>query len=1651
MQTPSKMKAIVYTVFVLLFFLPACADDSPSDYLLPDGDSSDGDWVNVHGSDGDGNPDIHSNPDLPHISDTPEILDPTAEDITIYESRFELAMDNEQCYLKMPIGMENKSKQTIRIETTFLDLNGDELANRSSAMSYEIQRGEQKVMVELGACPTLPEEIESYLLAYEASWGDVVLSGKVSYFMLAPKIQAKAMGSDNLLEGEQTVYRILAQDPDTQQPMADVSVAVELKEGNSILQSMTVQTDSFGIATVPLDVPSELDGQYTLNIVVDSDSHGQQTLSAPVIVVRESRILVTTDKPFYQPGQTMHVRTLALKVPHQLPLSNQDITIEIVDSKGNKLFRDTQQTSEYGVAATSFRLAELVDLGKYTIRAYIQGNSGTILSEKTVTVDNYTLPRFKIAFNADKSFYQPGERLTGTISSEYFYGKPVSSGKVHIVARKYDVEMVDFTTIDGTMDENGSYSFQLDLPAYFVGSELDQGKARVFLEISVTDAAMHSQVLNRSVQVVAEPVMVNLVPEAGRIIQGESQRFFLLLSDPAGRPLSATCTISADSNEFEVEVGALGMAVFEYTPENVNTSIQVKATVAGYALNRSFSFEAEMANSYVMMRLLKAIYDVGETIRPEIIVANRPDLTQPELLPDRIYLDVIVNGQTMLMSTVELQDGHGMGNLDLSPDLAGPMELYAYYLTPEGQIIRDSRVIYVRQASDLSVSMATSQSQYRPREEAQITMQVEDLNGDPVQAGLGVTIVDEAVFALQEYQPGMERTYFQLEQEIMNPTYEIHGFSPSDLYGGEPEDPEEQDDLDQRAQAYFAANGTAQTYAVNMDSFERVRINFNNVCSSTVSRLVRKLIAQQVGESCTPSNLDVDALVESLSDCSACDPWGNPIKWDFYNRGWAVQVKALSAGPDEVFGTEYDIQVTHEFCEDYYNTADGDSWVTDGDACADGDYDSGNGTTASTHLRSWFPETLLVEPNLITASDGTVDLSVTMPDSITTWRLTALANTTDGQLGSMTDGILVFQDFFVDIDFPTFLTQNDEVYLPLAIYNYLPQSQTIQLMAEAEDWFEPLDGLSKSVEVGANQVVGIYFPIRVLKIGQQSMTLWAEGTEMQDAVQRQVTVRPDGVERTASQSDWLEESLSLQLTIPDRAIEDSESLFVKIFPGLLSQAVEGLDSMLRMPGGCFEQTSSSTYPNILVLQYLVETDQLTPEIELKARDYISQGYQRLLTFEVDGGGFEWFGNTPAHTVLTCYGLMEFIDMAKVHAIDANLIPRTAAWLAQKQSSDGSIPPSSGGISEGAINNYQGSVLRTTAYVTWALSRSGLQASAVSSAANFLLSHIDEAEDTYTQAMVAMALVSAGYEQNGSLRSLITSIVNAKQQDESDGYFWTQDAATETYSTGPNAVLETTALIGLMLLEDGLNQDVVNGIINWLVRQKDSFGNWSTTQGTVLALRLMIASMGSRLESADAVITVSANGGTETELVVTSDTIDLMRLVDLGEQVVPGDNQIDIDFGGSGRLMYQATASWYEPGEEIPDEQGPLTIDVAYDRTSLEVNDLLGVTVTIDNVSESNVAMVLASVGLPPGFDLVSTALDERISQGGVLTRYETTPHQILFYINEIASGGQVTIGYELLARWPMDASSGEACVYPYYNPENKSEQQSQVITVNEVM
>jgi uncharacterized protein YfaS (alpha-2-macroglobulin family) len=218
-------------------------------------------------------------------------------------------------------------------------------------------------------------------------------------------------------------------------------------------------------------------------------------------------------------------------------------------------------------------------------------------------------------------------------------------------------------------------------------------------------------------------------------------------------------------------------------------------------------------------------------------------------------------------------------------------------------------------------------------------------------------------------------------------------------------------------------------------------------------------------------------------------------------------------------------------------------------------------------VRQFFPETLLWVPELKTDTSGFASLDVPMADSITTWRVTALASTQDGKLGFSNAALRAFQDFFVDIDLPVALTQNDEVAIPIAVYNYLPESQNVRLEVKQDAWFELQDKPEKTLTIAANDIDVVYFRIKVKQFGEQAFQVTAWGDKLSDAIKRSVAVIPDGRLFRKSKSDWLRQGTSITTTIPIESIAGTQRIEVKIYPGVVSQVVEGLEKILRLPHG----------------------------------------------------------------------------------------------------------------------------------------------------------------------------------------------------------------------------------------------------------------------------------------------------------------------------------------------------------------------------------------------------------------------------------------------------------------------------------------------------
>jgi hypothetical protein len=1478
-----------------------------------------------------------------------------------------------------------------------------------------------------------------------------VVLGLTPLLLTSARGQEKLSPMETIIRGQsewliesQASLRVIVRDHRSGAPLRS-KVAIGLSQENTRLrvELFSGTTDRNGTLDAKFTVPAMRPGPYIL-VVTAVSAVDNQTINRPLQLVDAGQVLLTTDKPLYQPGQTIHLRSLSLRRPKMTPLAGQKAILEVEDPKGNKVFKKSITTSKFGVAAADFVLADEINLGQYTVRAILpQGKA-----ERVVTVERYVLPKFKVTLTADRKYYLPGATVTGKVSAQYLFGKPVAGGQVTIACSTFDVEARRFAELKGTTDADGMYRFEVALPDYFVGLPIEQGQSLVQFEVEVTDRAAHVEKASASVPVAKDPINIVVVPEAGKLMPGLQNTVYILTAYPDGTP--AICDVGVnrprgDGPPYPLHTDALGIAEYRFTPRaGAPTELTVSARDGeGQTATKVVNLESTAGAGAVLLRTDRAIAQVGQRLRVTVLsTAAR----------GTIYLDVIKDHQTILTRAIPISSGQAATDLTLTPDLAGTLELHAYRILPNEDIIRDTRIVFVERADDLVLDIRADQSTYTPGGPAKIAFEVRDRQRHPVLAALGIAVVDESVFALQEMQPGLEKIYFQLEQELMKPRYEIHGFTPASVIDGDLPTPTLRQEA---ARVLFASAPPLTDYTLTANTYTERLAELKTKWQEQVEKSADKIglalrayydknrrwLTEQQG--LTP-------LVEQgfLKAADLRDPWGRNFR-AHWRQG---QLQLDTAGPDGKWGTDDDMlnivppslrprfrggggimagmDIEEGMPVPMMAPMAGDAVVFKGGERAATAPTGGAAAEAPVRVRRFFPETMYVNPALITDDQGRATLNLTMADSITTWRLTALASSTRGQLGSATSPLRVFMEFFVDIDLPVALTQNDEVSVPVAIYNYLGDPQTVRLAVTKADWFELLDEPEKSVTIAANDVGVAHFRLRVKEIGRRKLMVHAYGTQRSDAIEREIEVLPDGKEVRDSINDRLDGTVRHTMNIPANAVPGASTIFVKIYPGVFSQAVEGLDSLLRMPFGCFEQTSSVTYPNVLVLDYLKQSGKVKPETQMKAEQYVNVGYQRLVSYEVPGGGFSWFGDPPAHQILTAYGLMEFHDMARVHEVDPALIARTQRWLAGRQQPDGTWKPDEGGIAEGIINRQTGA-LRSTAYIVWALADTEYRGPEVASGLAYVKAHLSDAKDAYTLAIIVNALVSADPQ---SAATAIERLVAMATVEDKVAY-WRSELPTPTFAEKTSADLETTGLAAYGLVRSGRQPALVSKVMTYLIRSKDSYGTWQTTQATVWSLKALLAAMNKATEAINAEVTVTVNGQTAGSFAITPDDFDVMRQLDLREWVKPGDNQIEIKFSGEGSALYQVVSKYYLPWvKTVPGAKDVLSIDVRYDRTELAANDTATCRVRVTNNSDVVANMVMIDLGVPPGFDVEAGDLAELVGSK-VIQKYTLTPRQIILYLDELRPGKPLDFSYRLKARFPMRAKTPRSRVYEYYNPE----------------
>lgn len=283
-------------------------------------------------------------------------------------------------------------------------------------------------------------------------------------------------------------------------------------------------------------------------------------------------------------------------------------------------------------------------------------------------------------------------------------------------------------------------------------------------------------------------------------------------------------------------------------------------------------------------------------------------------------------------------------------------------------------------------------------------------------------------------------------------------------------------------------------------------------------------------------------------------------------------------------------------------------------------------------VRRTFLDTAFWEPNGRTDDQGHAEVTVRLPDNLTTWRATAIAVTDSTAVGKGTASVRCRKPLIVRLSAPAFLVASDQVQVTTTVHNETGRRQEIRLDLALEGaTASPSEPLSIALENGEQR--STYWNITVGDA--EVVTLRASATASggpADAMEMKVPILAHGRRITATQAGEVDRELALTISRVRSATHGKVKL--TLASSLAGPLLDSIQELVDYPYGCTEQTMSRFMPAVVVLKAVRELGMNDPELEAKIADVAQRSQARLRTLQHYSGGFGWFAQDPPHARMT---------------------------------------------------------------------------------------------------------------------------------------------------------------------------------------------------------------------------------------------------------------------------------------------------------------------------------------------------------------------------------------------------------------------------------
>lgn len=1153
-----------------------------------------------------------------------------------------------------------------------------------------------------------------------------------------------------------------------------------------------------------------------------------------------------TDRPAYQPGQTVHVKGIVREVSgglYRLPVQ-EGYRLQILSASGRLMLQRDVDFTDFGTFAADLALPPQASLGEWRIRVDRHPAGGTDFSG-SFRVARYERPRLTLTAELDRPVVYRGEKIEGKFALRYFFGEPAIGKPV-----EYRMALPDGSVVErvGVTNAVGEVPFSLETTE-FAEEAMARVEARVVME-------------NVATQVIVPVVTTEFAPAVSLVrsvyLSGEPFDAVVEIVDRSGKPLGRKGTArllryettGKGGHRVEVEVSK---SSFETSSADGRTTLKFRAKKGGNyvvrveAKDRFGTVVTDETgvlisgdDDEVKLRLLsdRQHYRVGETVR--VKVANRAG--------PRLVLRTLQGDGVLAYETMVLPGGESEQELKLTT-LHAPNFGLAMSMIDGTELHLAQREFVVER--DLTLTVKSAVSVARPGDEIEVEVKATDPEGRPVRAEVALSLVDGALLSVYpDETPEVGAFFYGMQREtefrtISSCTWSYSGPSrrvSADLLAEE-----------RRVEATKEDKPGGQPLTGGDDFFAEYGRGSVEAPTREQAQVITGSVRGRFG--------------------------GRD------GRGPASPGRALglARGPADV------VTRSAQGAQLYFGAAQQFDEIQQRGFIGRGLYGfNPEGMLNDAGLnepRSDFSELGGWVSSALTDKSGVAVVKLKLPDSTTAWTIQARGVTTDTYVGQGEAGFRTSMDLQASLVAPRSLTEGDRTELTVRAHNLTDRDRQVDLGMTTRVGDEVHEH-SQQVKLGGHREGEASFALQANSARSVAVSVTASSGGLSDRVERNISVRPFGMEYRSGRTGRTGQDASFRLSLPPGRDYTSLNMSIEVGPDPGGDLVAAATGSGYRPWNCRRIDSthlslaSRGLSALRVLGYLERAGRSLPADAARLRGVAQATLSRLVNSQRPDGSFSWIGSAASDVRTTAQAVL-FLGAAKKQGMPQaeQALDSAVEWLLK------------------SLRGLRGEPRVQAVHALTEVGRGQFE----------VLNALHRAKAKFGLSGLARLALAWQHEGRGGLSKEVLAVLRPKL---------TLTGAADA------ARIEAVGLAAAALLVDSANDVTAKQAITWLQGQRRG-ASFGTTEATAAALRALTTAGGAEVAAgARADIRVTVNG---TEVAVLGrDSVAALTGVEVPVELLEvSDNEVALSVRGRGVAYYAATLTGFGKGFREEDKRSDL--------------------------------------------------------------------------------------------------------------------------------